>query len=48
MQHPHDGVVLCAGVHAFDPYLRVGWQEIHSWYLVEWIMEMVVDPNGAQ
>ena len=48
VQHPHDGVVLCAGVRAFDPSLRVGWQEILSWHPVEWTMEMVVDPGGAQ
>jgi len=48
VQHPHVGVVLCEGVHAFDPSLRVGWREILSWYPVEWTMEMVVDPSGAQ
>ena len=44
VQHPHARVVLCAGVHAFDPSLGVGWREILSWYLVEWIglMEMVI------
>ena len=48
VQHLHAGVVLCAGVRAFDPSLRVGWQEILSWYLMEWAMEMVVDPSLAQ
>ena len=48
MQHPHVGVVLCAGVCAFNPSLGVGWQEILSWYPVEWGMEMVANPAGAQ
>ena len=48
-QHPHVGVVrACAGVCAFDPSLGVGWRKILSWYLVEWTMEMVVDPGEAQ
>jgi len=47
VQHQHDGVVLCEGVCAFKPSW-VGWREILSWYPVEWTMEMVVDPGGAQ
>ena len=30
------------------PHVEVGWREILSWYPVEWTMEMVVDPGGAQ
>jgi len=48
VQHPHVGVVLCAGVRPLDPSLGVEWREIQSWYPVEWAMEMVVDPGVAQ
>lgn len=48
VQHPHAGVVLCAGVCAFGASLGVGWREILSWYLVEWAMEMMVDLGVAQ
>lgn len=42
VKHLHVGVVLCAGVRAFNPSLGVGQQEILSWYPVEWdgLMEM--------
>lgn len=39
---------ICVGVHGFDPSLGVGWQEILSWYSMEWAMEMVVDLSVAQ
>lgn len=48
VQHLHARVVLCAGVHAVDPSLGVGWQEILSWYLVEWATKMVMDLGVAQ
>ena len=48
VQHLHAGVVLCAGVHVFDPSLGVGWREILSWYPVEWVMEMVRNSGVAQ
>lgn len=48
MQHMHVGFVLCAGVRPFDPSLGVGWQEILSWYPVDWAMEMMVDLGVPQ
>lgn len=48
LQHPHVGIVLCAGVRAFDPSLGVGWKEILSCYPMEWAMEMMVDLGVAQ
>lgn len=36
VQHSQGGGhVPCMVVNAFDPSLRVGWQEILSWYLME-------------
>ena len=33
-----------SGLHrVHHPHVEVGWREILSWYLVEWVMEMVVD-----
>lgn len=51
MQHSQDGgLVLCAIVCAFNPFLRVGWQDIVSSYLAEWarLMEMVIVLSKAQ
>ena len=36
------------GVRTFNPSLGFGWQEVLSWYPVEWAMEMVVDPSVGQ
>ena len=30
------------------PHVEVGWREILSWYPVEWVMEIVVDPGVVQ
>ena len=30
------------------PHVEVGWQEILSWYPVEWVMMIVVDPSVVQ
>jgi len=35
-------------VCTFNPSLGFGWQEILSWYLVQWAMEMVVVQHEAQ
>lgn len=48
VQHPHVKVFLCAGVCAFNPSLAVGWQDILSWYPMEWAMDMVVDTGVSQ
>lgn len=35
--HSRDGgPILHMVIHEFDPSLRVGWQGILSWFLVEW------------
>ena len=30
------------------PHVEVGWREILSWYPVDWVMEIVVDPGVVQ
>ena len=38
-----------SGLHRVQhPHVEVGWREILSWYPVEWVMEIVVDPSVVQ
>ena len=38
-----------SGLHRVQhPHVEVGWQEILSWYPVEWVMEIVVDLGVVQ
>ena len=44
------GLVLCTGIHALDPSLGIGWQEILSWCSMEGAscMELVIGQGVSQ